>query len=168
MDIQIASVTSEHAIQQVADLATIIWHSTYDSLLPAGQVDYMLNKFQSKSAVFHQINEENHLYYLLVYQNETVGFFAVRSQYQSVGKLFLSKIYLASHARGKGIIRRAFAFIENLALENDCKQIWLTVNKENLHAQEVYRHFGFHVIKSTVSDIGGGYVMDDYVFEKQI
>ena len=42
----------------------------------------------------------------------------------------------------------------------------LQVNKRNTKAISSYRKYGFEVRSSTVDDIGGGYVMDDYVMEK--
>ena len=38
----------------------------------------------------------------------------------------------------------------------------------NNHAIEVYKHKGFVVIRKQVADIGNGFVMDDYVFEKDL
>ena len=44
------------------------------------------------------------------------------------------------------------------------KQVYLTVNKHNDHAIAVYKKTGFKVIDEVVTDIGNGYVMDDYIF----
>ena len=45
------------------------------------------------------------------------------------------------------------------------KRVYLTVNKHNDHAVEVYKKTGFVIAKEAVTDIGNGYVMDDYIFE---
>ena len=45
------------------------------------------------------------------------------------------------------------------------KKVYLTVNKHNYHAIDVYKKTGFVIAKEAVTDIGNGYVMDDYVFE---
>ena len=58
--------------------------------------------------------------------------------------------------------------MEEYSLKNGKKAIWLTVNKYNDHTIDVYRHRGFQTVRSQVSDIGNGYVMDDYVMEKEI
>jgi len=42
----------------------------------------------------------------------------------------------------------------------------LAVNKRNENAIASYRKHGFQVRESVVVDIGGGYVMDDFVMEK--
>lgn len=46
--------------------------------------------------------------------------------------------------------------------------VWLTVNKHNDPAIEVYRHWEMKIIRSEVTDIGNGYVMDDYVFGAEL
>ena len=83
------------------------------------------------------------------------------------GKLFLSKLYIAKENRGKKIASEAFLFIEELARKRNLKSIWLTVNRNNTHAIDVYKAKGFSIIRTQVTDIGNGFVMDDYVFEKQ-
>ena len=52
--------------------------------------------------------------------------------------------------------------------EQDLHAIYLTVNRNNTHACEVYLHKGFKVIEEAVADIGCGFVMDDYIMEYTI
>lgn len=40
---------------------------------------------------------------------------------------------------------------------------YLTVNKQNERAVSAYTALGFKKIDEAVSDIGNGYVMDDYI-----
>ena len=46
--------------------------------------------------------------------------------------------------------------------------IYLTVNRNNRHAYEVYLAKGFKVIAEECADIGFGFVMDDYIMEKEV
>jgi len=41
------------------------------------------------------------------------------------------------------------------------------VNKYN-PSYDIYRHLGFEVIDSVVTDIGEGYVMDDYIMQRKL
>jgi ribosomal protein S18 acetylase RimI-like enzyme len=41
----------------------------------------------------------------------------------------------------------------------------LAVNKHNAQAIAAYRKNGFRVADAVVKDIGGGFVMDDYIME---
>ena len=44
----------------------------------------------------------------------------------------------------------------------------LTVNKHNRNAIAAYGKYGFRVAESVVKDIGSGFVMDDYVMNKEV
>jgi ribosomal protein S18 acetylase RimI-like enzyme len=44
----------------------------------------------------------------------------------------------------------------------------LNVNKHNIKAIGAYRKSGYETVESVVADIGGGYVMDDYVMAKKL
>jgi RimJ/RimL family protein N-acetyltransferase len=48
------------------------------------------------------------------------------------------------------------------------KRVYLTVNKHNNHAIDVYKKIGYSVADTAVTDIGGGYVMDDYIMEREV
>ena len=82
--------------------------------------------------------------------------------------MFLSKLYISRRFRGQGIVKKAFAFIAECCRAEGLDKIYLTVNKQNAHAIEVYKHHGFYEIDAVVSDIGCGYVMDDYILQKDI
>jgi len=44
----------------------------------------------------------------------------------------------------------------------------LAVNKKNAKAIAAYRKHGFAIRESAVTDIGSGFVMDDYVMAKEV
>ena len=45
------------------------------------------------------------------------------------------------------------------------QSIQLTVNKNNTNTIKAYEKWGFKTIDSAVTDIGSGFVMDDYIME---
>ena len=55
-----------------------------------------------------------------------------------------------------------------LCRESGLTAIYLTVNRHNTHAYEVYLHSGFSVIDEEVNDIGCGFVMDDYIMQAEV
>ena len=111
---------------ELARYIAALWHSAYDGLLGAAQVDYMTEKFQSESAIAEQIRSDNYIYFFIVREGAEV----------------------AGAARRMGL-----------------RAVYLTVNKGNARAVRAYEKFGFIRTDGTVTDIGGGYVMDDYVYE---
>ena len=54
------------------------------------------------------------------------------------------------------------------ARDNGKSEVYLTVNKHNDHAIDVYKKKGFTVTDEVVTDIGGGYVMDDYIMTYEL
>ncbi len=80
----------------------------------------------------------------------------------------LSKFYIKKEHRGKGIGRRAFSGIERIAKDEGLPSIRLTVNRRNQSSIDVYRKLGFVIEGESVFDIGGGFVMDDYLMRKMI
>ena len=59
----------------------------------------------------------------------------------------------------------AFNKIKQIALEYGKNKIKLTVNKNNTNTIKTYEKWGFKQIDSVVTDIGCGFVMDDYIME---
>ena len=149
----------EHA--QLAEMIPSLWHSAYDSLLGKAQVDYMTQKFQSAEAIRHQIMHENYIYFYILSGRKKIGYCAIEAEEE---KLFLSKLYLKEEERGKGLGQKALAGVTEMAKRLGLSCVYLTVNKGNARAIAAYEKFGFVRTDSIVTDIGGGYVMDDYVY----
>ena len=165
MNTVIVKVNTPGLIAQVATIAENVWHEYYSSLLPTGQINYMVDKFQSVKAIDHQVKNEGYRYYLLQAGGEYAGYFAIKP---GSDKLFLSKFYILQQYRGKGVSSAGFVFMEQTARNENLKSIWLTVNKGNDNSIAVYNHKGFKTVREQVADIGSGYVMDDYIMEKQL
>ncbi len=148
----------------IETLAKEIWTEHYTSIIGSEQVGYMLNKFQSMAAVEAQI-VDGYEYFIIDVKGANIGYLSVRKENKS---LFLSKIYLLSSSRGQGFGKEALLFVESHAKSYGLDKIRLTVNKNNTGSIKVYVNIGFFQVDAVVMDIGGGYVMDDYVFEKLI
>lgn len=146
-------VETKEDIKRIAKMAKGIWQEAYQALLTKDQIDYMLDKFLSVKAIKAQMNE-GYQYYLL--KDDIISGFA---SIKDMGDyLFLSKLYVYEKSRSKGLGKSFITYLIGLG-----KPIELTVNKHNHRALVFYEKEGFKVIKSVVSDIGNGYVMDDYV-----
>lgn len=159
-------VETGEQIETVAQIAAPIWHATYDPITGVSATKYMIEQFQSVPAIRRQMNEEGYEYYLMLSGGVPAGFIGLVPHKD--GKMFLSKLYVADPFRKQGLPRAAFAFIRNLCKVEGLDKIYLTVNKKNLHAIEVYKHFGFYQIDAVVTDIGSGFVMDDYILQMDV
>ena len=160
----IEQATENKQIKIIEALACEIWNESFPPIIGKAQVDYMLEKFQSKKAIGEQI--ENGLLYFLINNNDrAIGYIGVQAEEK---QLFLSKLYITSAERGKGFSRKAITFIEKIAINKGLNTISLTVNKNNSDTIQIYKRLGFENIGSIVKDIDNGYVMDDYIMEKNI
>lgn len=162
IEIRKAKNNSDYTI--ISDLGTKIWEEHYTLIIGSNQVAYMLGKFQSVAAIETQIKENYH-YFILVFDKTPVGYLSIVIRENS---LFLSKIYVLSSERGKGIGKTAMDFVQVKARELSLNSISLTVNKNNTNSINAYKKMGFVTVESIVMDIGEGYVMDDYKMRKEL
>mgnify|MGYP000849910073 CR=1 FL=1 len=160
-------VDSPYFAAQVAELAHEIWSEHYAKILSAEQIDYMLTNMQSAESIWKDIRENNYHYYLLLHEGMAIGYFAIKYEIEK-RTIFLSKIYVLQKYRGQGYGKWIIKFISRLAKIKGCESIWLTVNKNNTLSIHVYNQLGFRTIDSIVTDIGGGFLMDDYVMRKEL
>ena len=160
----IEKVSSEGQIVTIVNLADEIWNEYFTPIIGKPQVDYMLEKFQSKKVITEQI-ENGVLYFLIKDGKEAVGYMGVITDDR---QLFLSKLYITSADRGKGYGRKAIEFLEQLAIAEGVNKISLTVNRNNSASINMYNKTGFENRGCVVKDIGYGFVMDDYKMEKII
>lgn len=149
----------------LANLAHEIWNEYWTIILTQGQIDYMVEKFQSENAIKKQLKNDNYRYFFIKDKMENIGYIGLQDKTEY---LFLSKLYLKKNFRHKGFGTKAFNFITQFAKENNFEKIILTVNKNNKNTIEAYKKWGFDIINSVVTDIGNNYVMDDYIMEYKI
>ena len=163
MAVTIKKVSSDTELKEVAVLADEIWHECFVDIISLGQIDYMVEKFQSYKAMTKQIIDQDYSYYAVREDEELCGYLAVKPEKDN--RFFLSKLYLRKDKRGRGIASMMLKKVFEEAKNSGKNRVYLTVNKHNDHAIEVYKKTGFVVADEAVTDIGNGYVMDDYIFE---
>ena len=155
-------VVSPGQVETVAALAAEIWREHYEGILSPDQIEYMVEQFQSASAVDGQIMEEGYRYWLIKADGQEAGYYGACP---GEGGLFLSKLYIRRVFRGRRLASAAIERCREWCRREGYPHICLTVNKENRDSIAVYRHLGFEKVRDQVADIGGGYVMDDYVMQ---
>ncbi len=144
-----------HAVEA---LALPIWREHYAPIIGETHVEYMLHQFQAAHAIEEQMREGAQYFLLQINEGENAGYLSI---YYRPDELFLSKFYLLRIHRGKGFARAALEFVKTLARSRDLGRITLTVHKQN-PSVKVYQALGFKILEPVVTDIGGGFVMDDY------
>lgn len=166
MRLMFPQVSTAEETAEVARLAAEIWREYYVSIITIEQIDYMIGKFQSVPAITNQIHHQGYEYYLFHNgEGSTAGYMSAK---QEEGKLFLSKFYIGKEHRGRSYASQALAFLEKLCKDRNLTHIWLTVNRDNESSIAVYKNKGFRIIREQIADIGNGFVMDDFIMEKEI
>lgn len=154
-------------IKQIQNIVHITWPITYGEILSKEQLDYMLDLFYSDEALIDQYNKKEQLFYM-IYEGETnLGFIGIEHDYNGEALTKIHKIYLLPETQGKGIGKKVIDEIEKLALDNNSTALILNVNRFNT-ALGFYKKIGFEVVDEVNIDIGNGYLMEDYVMEKQL
>lgn len=157
--------TTVEQFATIAALARTIWTEHYTPILGTAQVNYMLERFQSAPAIAQQVQQDGYSYYLAETGGSAIGYFAVQPRAET---LFLSKIYVQADRRGQGWGRKMLDCIEQLARDNHKSQITLTVNRHNTKSIAAYQKLGFENLGPVQTDIGSGFIMDDFCFAKQL
>lgn len=152
-------------IKTIQEITNITWPITYGEILSKEQLDYMLGLFYSEEALAKQIEKKEQLFYLISDSESIIGFIGIEHNYKNEAITKIHKIYLLPETQGKGIGKKVFDEIQNMALENNSKGLLLNVNRFNT-ALGFYKKIGFEVAEEVNIEIGNGYLMEDYVMQK--
>jgi GNAT superfamily N-acetyltransferase len=147
-------------------LAKKIWPDTYGSILPAGQLEYMLEQIYSPESLYRQMQESHHVFLIVDYDSRPSGF-ASYSIDVAGKKGKLHKIYIDQELQGKGLGKYLLEDVTNRVRSAGCSILQLDVNRRN-KARSFYEKQGFKVMAEKDTDIGNGFWMTDYVMEREI
>lgn len=161
---EIKKANTKSDFEVIAQLADTIWREHYIPIVGKPQIEYMLDKYQSSDAITSQMIQ-GYEYFIIHYDSNAVGYISIKKEEDA---LFLSKIYVLSTYRGKKIGKAAILFIEEKANEYHLYSIRLTVNINNINSIKAYEKLGFINVGPLVTDIGNGFVMDDYEMIKKL
>ena len=134
-------------------------------MLPPSQIDYMLAWMYGAEKIAAEMAAG--VRWELAEQADTaVGYLSVTLHDAETAEL--NKLYLLPGLQGRGhgqmMLRRA----DLIAREHGCGTLRLRVNKTNGRALRAYERAGFAIVDALVADIGGGFVMDDYVLARSL
>ena len=148
-------------------LAHHIWHAHYPPIIGLAQTRYMLAQRYTPDVIQREL-ERNDLWWDTVsLDGEMIGF-ASSFVAEDPGAVKLDKLYIhpAQQRRGHGglLLAHTCRRASRLGLE----RVVLAVNKHNSAAIAAYRKHGFDIVDTVVKEIGGGFVMDDYIMARAL
>lgn len=104
-------VHTDKQIQEISNLASVIWHEHFTPIIGIQQVEYMLEKFQSFHALKEQM-ETGYEYFQIFDNTEFCGYCGI---HQEETTLFLSKLYLKKEARNRHLYKNDPVFKNSLS-----------------------------------------------------
>lgn len=154
-------------VEPLYALAREIWYAHYPAIISAAQIEYMLDERYNAGVVLGELRRDGIWWDKLLVAGEMVGF-ASYFLTASAGEMKLDKLYVHPRLQRRGyggmMIERAC----EIARSRGCNRLVLAVNKNNRSAIAAYLKHGFSIGGAVVKDIGGGFVMDDYIMVKRV
>ena len=150
-------------VDAVAALARVVWQATYAPLISQAQIEAMLADRYAAERVRAQLDDPDHAWWIARRDAALVGF-AHATHDGTDSKL--DKLYVHPAHQRQGIGAALLQAARAWARQRQARRLWLQVNRGNTQAINAYRKYGFRIVESRVFDIGGGFVMDDYVMER--
>lgn len=145
------------------DLAQRIWRAYYPAIVGHEQVEYMLGQMYSAKTIERELGE-GVVWKVAMLDADAVGFLSLTPGAQAK----LNKLYLLTELHGQGFGAAMIEHACTVARDAGASELHLQVNKRNERALRAYERAGFRRVKEAVFDIGGGFVMDDYVLARRL
>ena len=156
---------TEADISLLRDLAEHIWRECYPDIITHEQIEFMLCWMYDEDEIRRQLAAG--VPWAIVEQDGAPAGF-LSWQREDDGRVKISKLYVLPQHQRRGIGRQMIDHISGQARAIGASALWLQVNKRNGRAIGAYLKAGFHVEKEVVFDIGGGFVMDDYLMAREL
>jgi ribosomal protein S18 acetylase RimI-like enzyme len=163
---EILASSVEH-LPAIAALAGVIWRAHYPGIISPEQIEYMLERMYALPVLEEEVTRRGIRYDRLFVASQLAGFAAYGPTDDSA-VVKLHKLYLLPELHGRGFGSRLLEHCETAAKQMGARRLILTVNKQNARAIAAYRRNGFVIAEEVVTDIGGGFVMDDYLMAKEL
>ena len=156
----------EGHLPAISALAGVIWRACYPGIITTEQIDYMLARMYALDVLRNEISSQDIRYDQLLVDDKLAGF-ASYGPASEPGVMKLHKLYLLPEMHGRGLGSRLLQHVERKVRAGAGRRLILSVNKRNTKAITAYRRNGFVIAESVITDIGGGFVMDDYIMAKE-
>lgn len=147
-------------------LAHEIWWPTYQSILPAHQIEFMLDKMYSIKSLQEQFTI-GITFLIAEDQNEApAGFASFSPSDESLSTYKINKLYILPEKQRIGLGRLLITNIVTRVKQEGGKVLELNVNRNN-PAVNAYKKFGFEIF-AEVDIPYFQYILNDYVMRMPI
>lgn len=151
----------------IAALARIVWQSVYAEIITQAQIDYMLEQRYNAARMLAELKMPGYCWDQALIDGERAGF-AAGYPAGVAGEFKLDKLYVHPACQRRGIGSALIERVCEHARAAGCGTLFLAVNKRNAAAISAYRKAHFAVRESLQTDIGAGFIMDDFIMVRSI
>ena len=151
----------------VSALAREIWYAHYSAIISRAQIEYMLAQRYDPEIIRAELGRGDVWWDKLLVDGRMTGF-ASYFLTGNAGEMKLDKLYVHQNHQRRGCGGMLLDRVLGIARAYGCTTLMLAVNRHNATAIAAYRKYGFCVAESVVKDIGGGFVMDDYIMVRDV
>lgn len=168
--------------ETIRKIAHATWPETFGHILSGAQIDYMLRMMYSVDELEKQaadgvvfkllleaqrgnknVNPNPNYLRAAVTRFRPVGYVGYQQDYLP-GTTKIHKIYLLPGTQGKGYGKAMIREVAMIARNAGQSKLRLDVNHQN-KAIGFYEHLGFEKIERCDTEIGNGYLMEDWIME---
>jgi GNAT superfamily N-acetyltransferase len=165
--------------ETIREIAHATWPDTFGDILSITQIDFMLEMMYSLVAMQEQV-ARGHVFHLLLAAEvatddytgsrtrrfRPVAYVSHQLDYRP-GTTKIHKLYARPQVQGKGYGKVLVEHIAGIARRAGQSTLRLDVNYQN-KAVSFYEYLGFEKIERCNTDIGNGYLMEDWIMEKSL
>lgn len=163
---QILSAT-ETDLPAIAELAGVIWRACYPEIISREQIEFMLLRMYAPDVLCDEMRSQGIHFFRLLVDGQIAGFASIGPT-KTASEMKLHKLYLLPELHGRGFGSRLLKHCAVEAHRLGARRLILAVNKRNAKAIAAYQRNGFTIAESVVTDIGNGFVMDDFIMVKDL
>ena len=167
MQAQIKTVRNTAELAIIRKIADQIWPVTFQAILSPEQIVYMMQMMYAPEEMACEL-AEGRVFEILHLDGEPAGYvsYGVYSGAESAVKLH--KLYLLKQFHGQGWGSHLLKHVIGETDKLGSRYLRLNVNKNNHAAIKAYLRNGFVTVESVKIDIGNGFVMDDFVMQREV
>ena len=166
--LELVPVNSPEREARALKIAREAWPPTYAGIIPEAQVPYMIGRMYSPETI-RSDTAAGSPFFLVQADGADAGVCSFDlSKRGEGGSAELHKLYTLPAWWGRGMGEALLGEICRRLAAAGARSVWLRVNKRNERAQKAYRAAGFRRERGLCEDIGGGFVMDDWVYSKTL
>jgi len=148
-------------IKAIKTLSNAIYKNVYSDYMPMDHINFYIEEYLSAGAIEEQLKNGSD-YYLFKVDKQFVAYLGMDYEENTVK---LSKLYVLPEFRKVGIGQEAMEIVFESAKKRELNTVQLIVNRNNIHAIQYYKKWGFQIIQELEHTYPNGHTEKDYLME---